>query len=109
MERDIIIRSSKEKVVIFSLKISVKGSFFMDSLIGLMGYVGIIFLLLAYFMLIIGQMKVSDIHYIMLNVFGALFVVITLHSGGMLPIFHTLVLWLLISLFGFYKHRMVSH
>lgn len=81
----------------------------MDSLIGLMGYVGIVFLLLGYFMLIIGQMKVTDTHHIMLNVFGALFIIITLHSGGTLPIFHTLILWLLISLFGFYKHRMLPH
>ncbi len=81
----------------------------MDSLIGVIGYVGIVCLLLAYFMLVIGQLKVTDMQYIMLNMAGALFIVITLHSGGVLPIFYTIVAWLLISLFGFYKHRIISH
>jgi len=81
----------------------------MDSIIGLLGYVGIVFMLLGYFMLMIGQLKVTDSHYIMLNVLGALFVVITMHSGGALPIFYTIVAWLMISVFGFFKHRMVSH
>ncbi|HEU5047662.1 MAG TPA: hypothetical protein VFT64_07455 [Rickettsiales bacterium] len=81
----------------------------MESFIGLMGYVGVVFLLLGYFMLVIGQLKVTDTHYLLLNVLGALFVVITLHSGGSLPLFYVLVAWLLISLFGFYKHRIAAH
>lgn len=81
----------------------------MTSLFGLMGYVGIIFLLLGYFLLVVGQLKVTDTHYIMLNLLGALFVVITLYSGGVLPIFYTVVGWLFISLFGFYKHHMTTH
>ncbi len=80
----------------------------MDSFVGIIGYVGIVFLLLGYFLLIVGQLKVTDTHYIVLNVLGALFVVITLHTGGTLPIFHTIVVWLLISLFGFYKHHMTT-
>jgi hypothetical protein len=80
----------------------------MDTLFGLLGYAGIVFLVLSYFMLVIGQMKVTDAHYIMLNVLGALFVGITLHTGGTLPIFHTIVVWLLISLFGFYKHHIAT-
>ncbi len=81
----------------------------MDSLVGVLGYVGIIFLLIGYFMLVIGQLKVTDTHYILLNVLGALFIVITLHAGGVLPIFNTIVGWLVISLFGFYKNRMTTH
>jgi len=82
----------------------------MVNLFGLIGYVGIVFLLLGYFMLVIGQMKVNDTHYILLNVLGALFVVITLYTGGVLPILQTIVAWLVISLFGFYKnHIAVSH
>ena len=81
----------------------------MDSVLGLIGYVGIVFLLLSYFMLVIGQLKVTDTHYIMLNLLGALFVIVTLHTGGVLPIFHTIIVWLLISVFGFYKHHIVTH
>ena len=81
----------------------------MASLFGFLGYIGIIFMLLGYFMLVIGQLKATDTHYIMLNVLGALFVVITLHAGGTLPIFYTVVAWLFISVFGFYKHHIASH
>lgn len=80
----------------------------MDSILGLIGYVGIIFLLMSYFMLVIGQLKVTDTHYIVLNIIGALFIIFTLHSGGTLPIFYTIVAWLLISIFGFYKHHIIS-
>lgn len=81
---------------------------FMDSLISILGYVGIIFILLAYFMLILGHMKVTDTHYIMLNTFGALFVIIAMHNGVTLPLFYTVVAWLLLSIFGYYKHRVTS-
>jgi hypothetical protein len=80
----------------------------MDSLFGLLGYVGVGLLLLSYFLLVVGQMKVTDTHYIFMNVIGALLVVITLHTGGAVPIFYTIVGWLLISLFGFYKHHMAT-
>lgn len=82
----------------------------MDSLIGLAGYVGLVFILLAYFLLVIGHMKVTDTPYIVMNVLGALCVVITMHNGGTVPVFQALVVWLLISLFGFYKHHIaVTH
>ncbi len=81
----------------------------MDSLFGMIGYVGLVFLLVSYLMLVIGQFKVTDTHYIVLNVLGALFVVITLYTGGTLPILGTIIAWLVISLFGFYKHHLVTH
>jgi len=80
----------------------------MDTIFGLLGYVGVAFLLLGYFMLILGHMKVTDTHYILLNVLGALLVVITLHTGGIVPFFHTTIIWLLISLFGFYRHHIAT-
>lgn len=80
----------------------------MDTLFGLLGYVGVSFLLLAYFMLVIGQMKVTDTPHIMLNTLGALFIVITLHTGGAVPMFPTLVLWFFISIFGLYKHHIAT-
>jgi|GEM_PF-1002135 len=81
----------------------------MDSLLGLLGYVGVIFLLIGYFMLVIGNLKVTDTHYIVLNILGSVFIVVTLNTGGVLPIFHTIVVWLMISLFGFYKHKITTH
>jgi len=80
----------------------------MDSLFGLMGYVGIVFMLISYFLLVVGHMKVTDTPYILLNILGALFIVITLHTGGTLPILYTVVAWLLISVFGFYKHHLAT-
>ena len=80
----------------------------MDTVFSLLGYVGVAFLLLGYFMLVLGHMKVMDTHYIFLNVIGALFIVITLHTGGVVPVFQTVVIWLLISLFGFYKHHVAT-
>ncbi len=80
----------------------------MDTLMGLLGYVGVIFLLLAYFLLVIGQMKATDTHHIMLNLLGALFVVIAMHMGSTVPLMLTIVLWLLISLFGLYKHHIAT-
>lgn len=78
------------------------------TLIGLLGYVGIIFLLLAYFMLIVGQLKVIDMHYIMLNLVGAFFVLLSIYSGGVVPVFQTLVAWMFISFYGFYKHHITT-
>ena len=76
--------------------------------IGLLGYFGILLLLLAYFLLIIGQLKVIDMHYIMLNLIGAFLVVFSIFLGGTVPIFQTLVAWLFISVYGFYKHHVAT-
>lgn len=81
----------------------------MESFFGLIGYIGILLLLMSYFLLIIGHFKVTDTHYVVMNIVGALFIIITLHSGGTLPLFYTIVAWLFISVFGFYKHHIVSH
>jgi predicted branched-subunit amino acid permease len=80
----------------------------MNSLLGLLGYIGVVFMLLAYFLLVLGQMKVTDTHHIMLNVLGALFVVIAMHTGNPVPLFATLVIWLFISLYGLYKHHIAT-
>jgi hypothetical protein len=66
-------------------------------------------LLMSYFMLIIGHFKVTDSHYIIMNVVGALFIIITLHMGGTLPMFYTIMAWMLISVFGFYRHHIAAH
>lgn len=76
--------------------------------IGLLGYVGIIFLLLAYFMLVVGQLKVVDMHYIVLNLLGSFLVLLSIYSGGAVPVIQTLVAWAFISLYGFYKHHLTT-
>ncbi len=80
----------------------------MDSFIALMGYVGIVFLLISYFMLMVGQLKVTDTHYIVMNGLGAFFIGITLHNGTELPVFYTVIAWMVISVYGFYKHHILS-
>ena len=77
----------------------------MDSLFGLLGYVGLAFLLIGYFMLVVDQMKVSDVSYIWLNLLGALFLFIQLYSGGVLPMLPVVIIWMVISMYGFYKHH----
>lgn len=76
--------------------------------IGLLGLVGIVFMLLAYFLLIVGQLKVVDMHYIMLNLIGAFMVLFALFSGATIPVFQTLVGWMFISVYGFYKHHITT-
>ena len=73
--------------------------------IGLLGLVGISFLLLSYFLLIVGQLKVIDVHYITLNMVGAFLIVFSLLGGGTIPLLHVLMIWLFISVYGFYKHQ----
>jgi hypothetical protein len=65
-------------------------------------------MLLAYFLLVIGQLRVTDTHHIMLNILGALFIVIAMHEGNSVPLPLTIVLWLLISLYGLYKHHIAT-
>lgn len=76
--------------------------------IGLLGYVGITFLVLGYFLLIVGQLKVIDMHYIMLNLFGSFLIMLSLFGGGSVPVLQTLVAWIFISLYGFFKHHITT-
>ena len=77
----------------------------MESLMPLLGYVGILFMLIGYFTIVMGHMKVTDNSFIMLNVIGSLLLVIALYSGVVLPILYVVGVWLLISLFGLVKHH----
>ena len=80
----------------------------MDTLIGLLGSAGVILLLIAYYLLIIGQIKATDTYHIMLNMLGAMFTVIAMHLGQPVPLFMTLVGWVCISLYGLYKHHIAT-
>ncbi len=78
------------------------------TMIGLLGYTGIAFVLLAYFLLVVGQLKSIDMHYVMLNLIGALLIVFSLYSGGTVPVVQTLIGWLFISFYSFYKHHVTT-
>src|SRR5689334_20617634 len=80
----------------------------METLFALMGYIGLVLMLLAYFLLVIGQLLVTDGHHILMNLIGALFVMISIHTDNEVPVFAALLLWLFISLYGFYKHHLAS-
>jgi hypothetical protein len=77
----------------------------MDTLFELLGYIGISMLLVAHFLLCAGHMKATDTSHLIMNLLGALFVVVAMQTGNTLPMFITLLLWLCISLFGLYKHH----
>jgi hypothetical protein len=77
----------------------------MNTIITLLGYVGVIFLVLGYLLLVLGHVKITDTSHVVLNVVGSLFVVIALFSGVSLPILFAVGLWFLISLFGYFKHQ----
>lgn len=77
----------------------------MDTIIGFTGTIGIVFMLLGYFLLVTGKIKAADTHHILLNVLGALLIAIALHIGQAVPFFPAIIGWLMISLFGFYKHH----
>ncbi len=77
----------------------------MTSIITLLGYVGVVFLVLGYLLLVLGHVKITDTPHILLNVLGSLFVIIALYSGVVLPLLHVVGIWFLISLFGYFKHH----
>jgi len=74
----------------------------------LVGFGGIVALLLGYFLLVIDRLKPGDNHFILLNVVGAVLILIALHGGGSVPLFPGLVVWLLISLYGLYKRHVAT-
>ena len=77
----------------------------MDTFLVLLGYIGVGFLLIGYFLLVMGHLKVTDTPHVMLNVLGSLLVVIAIYSGIVLPIMYVIGIWLLISLVGLFKHH----
>jgi hypothetical protein len=76
----------------------------MDTLLQLLGYVGILFMVGSYFMLVMGHMKVTDMNFVLLNILGSLFLVLALYTGVTLPLMYVLAVWLLISVFGWLRH-----
>ncbi len=80
----------------------------MDILLGFTGTLGVILLLMAYYLLVIGQLRVTDTHHTVLNALGALLIVIAMHAGQSVPFFLTIIGWLLISLYGHYRNHIAT-
>lgn len=72
---------------------------------GILGYLGVMLLLLAYFLLITGQLKVIDMQFVVLNLFGGVFILASVYAGAKLPMIQAVIAWIGISVYGFYKHH----
>jgi len=77
----------------------------MENFADIIGIIGSIFLMLAYFLLQAGKVKGSDASYLYLNLSGALFILFSLfffpnRAAIMIEIF-----WVIISLYGLWKRK----
>jgi len=75
----------------------------MDILFNIIGTVGVVCVLMAYFLLQVEKLKSDSLKYLLLNFFGALLLVISLIWAWNLPAFIVEACWVLISLFGIIK------
>jgi len=80
----------------------------MDSLLVILGYAGVLFLLGGYFMVLNGHITPHDKHHILLNLLGSLFIVLAMYNGVVLPLLYVIVLWLVITVFGMFTHNTSS-
>ena len=80
----------------------------MDSLLVILGYAGVLFLLGGYFMVLNGHVMPHDKHHILLNLLGSLFIVLAMYNGVVLPILYVVILWLVITVFGLFNHSQAS-
>lgn len=68
-----------------------------------LGHLGVICFLAAYFLLQKGTLKSGDYPYLLLNLAGAALLMISLLHDWNLPAFLLEAAWFLISLYGIYK------
>ena len=69
----------------------------------LIGMLGTFFILIAYFLLQIKKLESDNYIYLLLNLFGSLFIIISLLNEWNLPSFFIESSWLLISLYAIIK------
>lgn len=69
----------------------------------IVGCVGGIFILVAYFLLQLGKLKAHALAYSLLNLFGAIFILFSLIDSWNLAAFAVEFAWMLISIFGIYE------
>jgi hypothetical protein len=68
-----------------------------------LGIVGVVLVMVPYFLLEADYMKPHDLAYPLLNLVGALFILFSLFFAWNLPSFLMEFTWALISIFGLYK------
>lgn len=69
----------------------------------LIGFVGMIFIIWAYFILQVGKYSVDSIYYQLLNLIGAILLIISLFVHFNLGSFLIEIFWIVITLYGLYK------
>lgn len=67
------------------------------------GIIGVAFILTAFFLLEHGTFKSHDRRYLFLNLFGSLFIIVSLLQDWNLPSFTINTLWVVISIYGMLK------
>jgi paired small multidrug resistance pump len=70
----------------------------------IVGIIGVILILAAFFLLQIGKLNARDFLYSLLNLFGALGILISLIQAWNLSAFLIEMAWTLISIYGLIKH-----
>ena len=81
----------------------------MELLGNIVGHIGVVCFLLAYFMLQKGRWKPDDLWYLLLNLAGALLILCSLLVDWNLPAFLLETLWGLISIYGLIKYYKTHH
>jgi len=76
----------------------------MEILFNVIGVVGTAFILIAYFLQQTEKGKGHSPTYNLLNLFGALFIMISLYQDWNLPAFVIEICWMAISLYAIYKN-----
>ena len=69
----------------------------------LVGLVGVVMILLAYFLLQVGKLKLENISYSLLNFLGSVFIFVSLLFDWNLSAFFIEISWILISVYGIVK------
>ena len=70
----------------------------------LIGLMGVILVVYAYFLIQFEKVTVKDIKYSMLNVIGSILIIVSLFFNFNLSSFIIELFWVLISIFGIYRH-----
>ena len=70
-----------------------------------LGLLGVVLILLAYFLLQAGRMRGNALSYQLLNAFGALFVLVSLLYAFNLSAFMMELAWLAVSIYGIARGR----
>jgi hypothetical protein len=73
-------------------------------LLDLIGNIGVVMLMIAYLMLQLDKLRSDGLAYSLLNLFGAILIILSLLVNFNLSAFLMEVFWVLISFVGIYRH-----